>query len=65
MYAAYDLPDADPENQALPEQHLYSVRFEGPELWGPAAEVSTALYIDMWEGYLEPVDTTGAELSDT
>ena len=65
VYAVYDLPDDDPENQAAPAQQLYSVRFEGPELWGPSAEVGTACYIDMWEGYLEPIGSVSAERSDT
>jgi hypothetical protein len=29
------------------------VRFEARELWGEQAEVNNALYIDMWESYLE------------
>ena len=32
---------------------LYSVRFEGTELWGERAEPNQAVYIDMWESYLE------------
>jgi nitrile hydratase subunit beta len=35
-------------------QHLYSVRFEARELWGPEASPRDALYIDLWESYLEP-----------
>lgn len=63
VYAAYDLPDDKPGNEAAPAQHLYSVRFEGPELWGPSAEPGTAVHIDMWEGYLEPIDSESAERS--
>ena len=58
VYAAYDLPDDMPDGEAPPVQQLYSVRFEGAELWGDSAEPGTALHIDMWEGYLEPGDTT-------
>jgi nitrile hydratase subunit beta len=36
-------------------QHLYSVRFEARELWGPQAPPHDALYLDLWESYLEPV----------
>ena len=65
VYAAYDLPDEAPghEREDAPAQQLYSVRFEAAELWGSSAEPDSALYIDMWEGYLEPA--VGAEGSDT
>ena len=36
------------------EQPLYAVRFESRELWGESAEAENAVYLDMWEGYLEP-----------
>ena len=36
-------------------QPLYSVRFTARELWGPDAAARDALYIDLWESYLEPV----------
>ena len=60
VYAAYDLPDEAPgrEDEAAPAQQLYSVRFEAAELWGASAEPDSALYIDMWEGYLEPAAAT-------
>ena len=61
VYAAYDLPD----DEDAPAQHLYSVRFETEELWGDLAEPGTSLYMDMWEGYLEQVDSAEAEGSDT
>ncbi len=54
VYAAYDLQDDVPPGEDVPVQQLYSVRFEGGELWGESAEPGAALYIDMWEGYLEP-----------
>ena len=65
IYAAYDVPDENPGDEATPAQHLYSVRFDGPEVWGASAESGTALYIDMWESYLDPIETTSAERSDT
>ena len=65
IYAAYDVPDENPGDEATPAQHLYSVRFDGAEVWGASAESGTALYIDMWESYLDPIETAGAERSDT
>ena len=35
-------------------QHLYSVRFDGAELWGASAEPRAAVYLDLYESYLEP-----------
>ena len=54
VYAAYDFPDDTPEGEAAPPQQLYCVCFDGRELWGESAEPESALYIDMFEGYLEP-----------
>ena len=67
VYAAYDLPDEPPghEREDAPAQQLYSVRIESAELWGASAEPGTALYINMWEGYLEPDAAAGTEGSDT
>jgi nitrile hydratase len=36
-------------------QHLYSVRFAARELWGDAAASQDAVYIDMFDDYLEHV----------
>ncbi len=60
VYAAYDLPDEPPGrgHEDAPAQQLYSVRFEGAELWGTSTEPETTLYMDMWEGYLEPATAT-------
>jgi nitrile hydratase beta subunit len=35
-------------------QHVYSVRFSAYELWGDRAAPQDAVYIDMWDDYLEP-----------
>ena len=34
-------------------QHVYSVRFSASELWGNNAAPQDAVYIDMWEDYVE------------
>ncbi len=65
VYAAYDFPDDTPGDEDAPAQQLYSVRFEGRELWGASAEPGTTLYVDMWEGYLDPIGATGMEGSET
>ena len=40
-------------------QRCYSVRFEGRELWGPDAGARDAIYIDLFEPYLEPAYPEG------
>jgi nitrile hydratase subunit beta len=37
------------------EEHLYRVRFQATELWGPEHHPNDAIYIDLIESYLEPV----------
>jgi len=34
-------------------QHLYTVRFEASALWGETATGKSAVYVDLWEPYLE------------
>jgi nitrile hydratase subunit beta len=36
------------------DRHLYSVRFEASELWGESPAGRNAVYVDLWEDYLEP-----------
>ncbi|MEA3214055.1 MAG: nitrile hydratase subunit beta [Acidimicrobiia bacterium] len=47
------LPEAAADGSDVP-QHLYCVRFEAADLWGPDAKGRDALYIELWEEYLEP-----------
>jgi hypothetical protein len=35
-------------------QHLYSVRFSARELWGEQAAPQDAVYLDLYDDYLEP-----------
>ena len=40
-------------------QHVYTIRFDGKDLWGSDhAEENTVVYFDAWEPYLEPAGTT-------
>jgi nitrile hydratase beta subunit len=34
-------------------QHVYQVRFSARELWGEDARAGDAVYLDLWESYLE------------
>ena len=35
-------------------QHLYTVAFTAPELWGPGANPRDSVTLDLWESYLVP-----------
>ncbi len=47
---------ADTRAHGLGDQphHVYSVRFAARELWGDSASPRDAVYIDLWEPYIEP-----------
>jgi len=47
-------PDSVVRGDGEDPQWLYTVRFEGGELWGDDAEPGTAISVDAFEPYLEP-----------
>jgi nitrile hydratase len=47
-------PDTSVAGLGEKPQHVYSVRFLARELWGDQASGRDAVYIDMWDDYLEP-----------
>lgn len=54
-HGVFSFPDESAKTgQHTDPQHVYSVRFEGEELWGPDANPKSSLYIDMFDRYLEP-----------
>jgi nitrile hydratase subunit beta len=36
-------------------RHLYTVRFDGQELWGRDGDAHSAVYVDLWQDYLAEV----------
>jgi nitrile hydratase subunit beta len=48
-------PDAHAVGRRTPPQHLYTVAFEGADLWADAAEPGTETRVDLYESYLEPL----------
>ncbi len=52
-HGAHIFPDRSAEG-SKEGQHLYSVRFEAAALWGEHATEGSAVYVDLWEAYLEP-----------
>jgi len=58
-YGVFIFPDSNAMGQGKAPRHLYSVRFEGTEVWGAKtgdeeAPARDALYLDLWDSYLEP-----------
>ncbi len=51
--APCSFPDSNAHDLGEQPQHVYTVRFDGRELWGDAAEPNTSLVFDAWETYLE------------
>jgi hypothetical protein len=47
-------PDTNAAGAGKTPQHVYSVRFAGREVWGPDAPANQAIYIDLWDDYLDP-----------
>ncbi len=48
--------DTDTSGRRLSDQrqYVYTVRFTAGELWGDRATEGDSVYVDLWEGYLEP-----------
>jgi nitrile hydratase len=55
-YGVFIFPDSNAMGRGKAPQHLYSLRFEGREVWGADAPAHAALYLylDLWDSYLEP-----------
>jgi nitrile hydratase len=47
-------PDAHAVGRRTAPQHLYTVAFEGSDLWGETAEPGIEVRVDLYEPYLEP-----------
>jgi nitrile hydratase subunit beta len=53
-HGVYVFPDTNAHFAGENPQHVYSVRFAARELWGDQAAARDAVYIDLWDDYLEP-----------
>jgi nitrile hydratase subunit beta len=53
VHGVFVFPDTNAHFQGENPQHLYSVRFQARELWGEGAAPRDAVYIDLWETYLD------------
>ena len=52
-HGVHVFPDTNADFLGENPQHLYSVRFAARELWGEQASSRDAVYLDMWDDYLE------------
>lgn len=53
-HGVFVFPDTNAHFLGEKPQHLYSVRFATRELWGEQAAPHDAVYLDLWDDYLEP-----------
>ncbi|MEE9606603.1 MAG: nitrile hydratase subunit beta [Myxococcota bacterium] len=53
VHPAFVFPDTHAHGLGEQPEYVYSVRFEGRELWGERAEPSTCVHLDLFESYLE------------
>jgi len=53
-HGVYVFPDTNAHFLGENPQHVYSVRFAARELWGDQASARDAVYIDLWDHYLDP-----------
>jgi nitrile hydratase len=52
-HGAHVFPDSNARFEGENPQYLYTVRFSARELWGEAANSVDAVYLDLWEEYLD------------
>jgi nitrile hydratase len=50
----YEIEDDHADRLGRDPQPVYTVGFDGAELWGPDAEPNLRVYLELWEGYLAP-----------
>jgi nitrile hydratase beta subunit len=52
-HGVFVFPDTNSRLEGENPQHVYSVRFAARELWGEQASPRDAVYLDLWDDYLE------------
>jgi nitrile hydratase len=54
MRDGFVFPDNNAHHQGENPQWVYTVAFDGKEIWGEGADPTLTVSIDAWESYLEP-----------
>ena len=54
-HGVFNLQDTDAEGYPLGDspQHVYTVRFDASEVWGPDGGKRDVIFADLWESYLD------------
>lgn len=61
-HGTFIYPDSAGNGLGDDPRHVYTVKFTNSELWGPeAAEPNAAVYFDVWETYIVPERSKGAD----
>lgn len=55
LHGCHVFPDSHALGAGEDPQWLYTVRFDGRELWGAETDPSVKVLVDAWEPYLEPL----------
>lgn len=55
LHGAHVFPDSNAMGKGEAPQWLYTVTFDGHELWGNDGDPSVMISVDAWDSYLEPV----------
>lgn len=53
VHGVFVFPDTNAHFEGESPQHVYSVRFEARELWGGVYATEGAVYVDLWDDYLD------------
>ena len=53
-HGGFVYPDTNARGEGEQPEHAYSVRFDAGALWANSADPTSAVYVDMWDSYLEP-----------
>lgn len=53
VHGAHVFPDSNAKGLGEDPQWLYSVAFSASDLWGPEADPTLTVHVDLWEPYLE------------
>lgn len=54
LHGTHVFPDTNAMGQGEQPQWLYTVAFEGRELWGDDGDATATISVDAWDSYLEP-----------
>jgi len=64
LHGAHIYADEHARSGSKVPEHLYSVRFEGTDIWGNQAEPSSCVYVDLFEPHLLTLEEHRQEFTD-